>query len=58
MAEPGYAVLDVEPSFALAMGRQFGQRAIYRWTADALTILGVDEDVEVRLGWRLSEITT
>ena len=32
--------------------------AIYRWTADALTILGVDEDVEVRLGWRLSEITT
>lgn len=55
MAEPGYAVLGLELDEAIELGRRFGQVAIYRWTADALTIVGVDEPTELRLGWTLSE---
>ena len=54
MPEPGYAVLDVSLDTAVEIGREFGQRAIYRWTDDALSIVGVDEPVRLRLGWRLS----
>ena len=55
MAEPGYAVLGLSLDEAIELGRQFGQRAVYRWTADALTIVGVNEAIERRLGWALSE---
>lgn len=54
MPEPGYALLDVSLDTAVEIGREFGQRAIYRWTDDSLTIIGVDEPVELRLGWLLS----
>ncbi len=54
MPEPGYALLDVPLETAVEIGREFGQRAIYRWTDDALSIIGVDEPVELRLGWVLS----
>jgi hypothetical protein len=57
MAEPGYAVLGLTLAEAIELGRRFGQRAIYRWTTDALTIVGVDEDNERRLGWALSDDT-
>lgn len=54
-AEPGFAFVAAE-SEALAIGEQFGQAAIYRWSADALTILGVDESGRRhRLGWALSD---
>ncbi len=55
MAEPGYAVLGLSLDEATELGRQFGQRAIYRWAADALTIVGVGDATERRLGWALSE---
>jgi hypothetical protein len=56
MAEPGYAVLDVSLEGALEIGREFGQRAIYRWTADSLSIVGTDEPHLRHLGWSLSVI--
>ncbi len=55
MAEPGYAVFGLTLDEAVELGRRFGQRAIYRWTADALTIVGVGEATERRLGWSLSD---
>lgn len=54
MAEPGYAVLHISLDEALELGREFGQRAIYRWTAESLTIVGVDEPDRRDLGWSLA----
>jgi hypothetical protein len=56
MAEPGFALLGVPFGDALRLARRFGQRAFYRWTPEALIIVGVDEPVRHELGWRLSEI--
>ncbi len=55
MPEPGFALLEVSLSYALDLARDFGQRAIYQWTSDALHIVGVDEQHRRRLGWSLSE---
>lgn len=55
MPEPGFGLLDVSLSDALDLARDFGQRAIYQWTYDALTIVGVDEPHRRRLGWSLTE---
>lgn len=54
MAEPGFALSGVSLDHALGLAREFGQRAIYHWTAEALTIVGVDEPEQVQLGWALS----
>lgn len=51
MAEPGFAVLGLELDAAVELGRRFGQAAIYRWTADALAIVGVDDTRQVEMGW-------
>lgn len=55
MAEPGYAVFGLTLGEAVQVGDRFGQRAIYRWTADALSVIGIDEPIETRLGWRLTD---
>ena len=55
MAEPGFALLGVPFRQALDLARQFGQRAFYRWTPQALGIVGVDEPVRRHLGWTLTE---
>lgn len=54
MREPGFALIDASLTDSVALGRRFGQVAIYQWTADALTIVGVDEVHHLRLGWALS----
>ena len=51
MAEPGFGVLGLELDAAVELGRRFGQAAIYRWTADALAIVGVDDTRQVEMGW-------
>ena len=53
-AEPGYGLVDVSTDDALDVARTFGQRAIYCWTSDSLTIFGVTESIELRLGWTLT----
>jgi hypothetical protein len=53
MAEPGLAVIGLEADEAIELGRRFGQAAIYRWTADALAIVGVGESRTVEMGWSL-----
>lgn len=53
MAEPGIAVVGLEFDEAVELGRRFGQVAIYRWTADALAIVGVDDRRTVEMGWSL-----
>ncbi|MEZ5245432.1 MAG: DUF3293 domain-containing protein [Acidimicrobiales bacterium] len=53
MAEPGLAVIGLEADEAVELGRRFGQEAIYRWTADALTIVGVRVPDTVEMGWSL-----
>lgn len=52
-AEPGFAVLDIDLDDAVAIANDFGQRAIYRWSADQLAIVGVSEPVRIELGWAL-----
>jgi hypothetical protein len=54
MPEPGVGLLSVTTEHAIALGRAFGQRAIYRWTPDALVIVGVDEPHQRALGWSLT----
>ena len=56
MPEPGFALQEVELSEALDLAREFGQRAIYRWTPDELAVIGVDELRHRRLGWSLTEL--
>lgn len=53
--EPGLAIEGLDLASALELGEQFGQVAIYRWTALALTICGVGEPVELALPWRLDD---
>ena len=53
MAEPGYAILDIDPVEAHGHARRFGQLAIYRWTVEALTIIGIDEPRRHEAGWAL-----
>jgi hypothetical protein len=52
-AEPGCAIFDLGLDEALALGRLFGQRAIYRWTASALTVVAVGEPRRTEAGWAL-----
>ena len=54
--EPGYGLLGVGLDEALDLARTFGQRAIYRWTPDVLSIVGVDEPVQIDVGWTLQEL--
>ncbi len=56
MAEPGFGVLDIELDVALDLGRRFGQVAIYRWTPETLSIVGVDDPTTVDLGWALTAL--
>lgn len=56
MAEPGFGVLDIELDVAIRLGRRFGQVAIYRWTSESLSIVGVDEQTTVDLGWALTAL--
>lgn len=53
MAEPGCALCDVDLTVALDLGRRFGQAAIYRWTAESLSIVGVDDARVTEMGWVL-----
>jgi hypothetical protein len=53
LREPGYGLLGADLGQALDLARAFGQRAIYQWTQDALSIVGVDEQVQIDLGWSL-----
>jgi hypothetical protein len=57
MPEPGFAISGLDPTAALELGRRFGQRAIYEWSAAALRIVGVDEPDVHTAGWRLIRLT-
>lgn len=56
MPEPGYAILDVPLETAVRIGRDFGQRAIYRWTRTSLAIVGTDEAIHRHVGWSLAPV--
>jgi hypothetical protein len=56
MAEPGFAVLEMTQREAIAIGRRFGQVAIYRWTSQALSIVGVEDEQRRDMGWALARI--
>ena len=56
MAEPGFAALDMAESEAISIARRFGQAAIYRWTSEALSIVGVDDVRRRDLGWALTPV--
>ncbi|MEQ8841117.1 MAG: DUF3293 domain-containing protein [Acidimicrobiales bacterium] len=53
MAEPGLGVIGLDDRVAIELGRRFGQLAIYRWTAEALEIVGIDEARRIESGWAL-----
>ncbi|MFT5201435.1 MAG: hypothetical protein ACI9C1_000810 [Candidatus Aldehydirespiratoraceae bacterium] len=54
--EPGYGLLEGDLQEAIELARVFGQRAIYRWTPDVLSVIGVDEEVQIDLGWTLQDL--
>ncbi len=54
MAEPGCAILDIELDEGIGIGARFGQRAIYRWSAGELVVVGVDEAGRTAMGWTLT----
>jgi hypothetical protein len=51
--EESMAIRDLPRADAVALGRRFGQRAIYELSATGLTIVGCLDDVVRTLGWRL-----
>lgn len=54
--EPGYGILGAGLDDAVDLARAFGQRAIYRWAPVMLSIVGVDEQVQIDLGWTLQDM--
>ncbi|MDH3425526.1 MAG: DUF3293 domain-containing protein [Acidimicrobiia bacterium] len=53
--EPGLLMAGLVRETAIAVGRRFGQSAIYEWRNDGLEVLGVDTPSSRVLGWRLAE---
>ena len=49
--EASFAVLGLARTDAVALGRQFGQDAIFEWTPRAWAIVGCDEERVERSGW-------
>ena len=54
--EPGFGIVGLTRDEAIVLGRRFGQRAIYEWTAESLTIVGVDEPSSSPTGWALIDV--
>jgi hypothetical protein len=51
--EPGLLIQGVDRAAALALGRNFEQSAIYEWTEDSLAVIGVYDNTERPMGWRI-----
>jgi hypothetical protein len=51
--EESMAIRNLTRAAAVALGRRFGQRAIYELSATGLTIVGCLDDVARTMGWRL-----
>jgi hypothetical protein len=50
--EESMAIRDLPRADAVALGRRFGQRALYELSATGLTIVGCMDDARQSLGWR------
>ncbi len=50
--EPGVVIIGLPRAEAVALGKDFGQDAIFEWTADALSVISCTDDSVVELGWR------
>jgi hypothetical protein len=53
-AEAGALVAGLSDGEATALGRTWGQDAVFRWSATAWTVLACDDAAPVELGWELS----
>ena len=51
--EESVAVIGMDVDVARGIGRDFGQDAIFVWTADALTVKSCATDATTRAGWRI-----
>lgn len=49
--EQGFAVIGMTDEEALALGRDFGQEAIYGWSPSTLTVLSCDTAKIHMMGW-------
>ena len=54
--EPGFALLDVDESGALAIARRFEQAAIYAWSAERLEVVGALDEGRASVGWALADV--
>ena len=52
--EEGAAVPGLSEEDGRALGRRYGQAAVYVWTPDAWEVVACDGDHRVTLGWRLT----
>ena len=53
MREPGVLLVGLDRVSAIALGRRFGQSAIYEWRSDRLALVGALEPGIRILGWSL-----
>jgi len=49
--EAGFALVGVDEAYARALGREFGQDAIFEWTPTALSVLACDSERRSSAGW-------
>jgi hypothetical protein len=49
--EAGFALIGVDEDYAKALGRDFGQDAIFEWTPTELSVLACDSERRSSAGW-------
>jgi Protein of unknown function (DUF3293) len=49
--EAGFALIGVDEAYAKALGRDFGQDAIFEWTPTELSVLACDGERRSSAGW-------
>lgn len=54
--EAGFALVGVTEAYARALGRAFGQEAIFEWTPTELSVLACDSERRSCAGWILTAV--
>lgn len=52
--EASFALIGVDEAYAKALGRDFGQDAIFEWTSTELSVLACDGERRSSAGWRMA----
>jgi hypothetical protein len=53
-SEASFALAGVDEAYAKALGREFGQDAIFEWTPSELSVLACDGERRFSAGWTMT----